>query len=416
MGFDVAVIGLGRVGLPLAMCFAQRGKRVLGIENNPGHAEAIRTGRMPFDEEGMQEVMDEVFAGSNFEVREHISEVADAEHVILTLGTPAVEYLEIDMRHVRSAVQELLPVLREGHTLLLRSTVAPGTTEAVAGYLERHSGFEVGDSIFVAHVPERIVEGKFLEEVHSLPCIVGGVGEASTERAAELFSAFDAQIIRTTPVQAELAKIWCNIFRYAEFALPNALMMDCEHHGANVFDVIDLINRDYPRGGIKMPGLTAGSCLRKDFAFAEERSTSPGLMSAVSRLQESIPAFLIEGLKQRLGPLADKKVAVLGLAFKGDSDDERDSLAHKLVRLLERELAEVAVHDPHVLTPTQSYEDALRDADAVVVAANHSAFGTDAAKRALSELAPDAILADIWNVFGRSELFTSVRQPSGVTE
>jgi UDP-N-acetyl-D-mannosaminuronic acid dehydrogenase len=416
MGFDVAVIGLGRVGLPLALCFAQRGKRVLGIENNPSTIDAIRSGRMPFDEEGMQEVMDEVLADPGLEVREHISEVAEADDIILTLGTPAVEYLEIDMRHVRSAVQELLPVLRSGHSLTLRSTVAPGTTEAVAGYLERHSGFEVGESIFVAHVPERIVEGRFLEEIHSLPCIVGGVGEASTERAADLFSVFDADVIRTTPTQAELAKIWCNVFRYAEFALPNALMMDCEHHGANVFEVIDLINRDYPRGGIKMPGLTAGSCLRKDFAFSEERSTSPGLMSAVSRLQESVPAFLIEGVKQRLGTLADKKVAVLGLAFKSDSDDERDSLAHKVVRLLERELAEVAIHDPHVPTPTQSFEEALRDADVVVVTTNHSAFGTEEAKRALAELAPDALLADIWNVFGRAELFAPVSQPTGVTE
>ena len=416
MSFDVAVIGLGRVGLPLGLCFAQRGLRVLGIENNPSQVDTIRAGKMPFDEKGMEKLMDEVLAGSGFEVREHISEVAEADNIILTLGTPAVEYLEIDMRHVRSAVQELLPVLRPGHSLILRSTVAPGTTEAVAGYLERHTGLEVGQSIFVAHVPERIVENNFLEEVQALPCIVGGVGEASGDRAAELFSAFDAPIIRTSPVQAELAKIWCNTFRYAEFALPNALMMDCEHHGANVFEVIDLINRDYPRGGIKMPGLTAGSCLRKDFAFSEERSTSPGLMSAVARLQESVPAFLVEGVKQRLGTLADKKVAVLGLAFKADSDDERDSLAHKLVRLLERELSEVAVHDPHVVTQTQSYEDALRDADVVVVAANHSAFGTPQAARTLEELAPDALLADIWNIFGREELFAPVRQPSGVAE
>lgn len=416
MGYDVAIIGLGRVGLPLALCFAQRGQRVLGIENDPNQIGAIRAGTMPFEEAGMQEVMDGVLAGPGLDIREHISDVADAEHIILTLGTPAVSYLEIDMRHVRSAIQELMPVLREGHSLILRSTVAPGTTEAVAGYLERRSGFDVGEEVFVAHVPERIAEGRFLEEIHTLPCIVGGVGEASGERAAELFSAFDAPIVHTTPTAAELAKIWCNVLRYAEFALPNALMMDCEHHGANVFEVIDLINRDYPRGGIKRPGLTAGSCLRKDFAFSEERSSSPGLMSAVSRVHESIPAFLIEGITQRLGTLADKKVAVLGLAFKADSDDERDSLAHKLVRLLERELAEVAIHDPHVPTPTLSFEDAVRDADVVVVATNHSVFAAPESRRALSELAPDALLADIWDVFGRAELFAPVGQPTGVAE
>ena len=150
-------------------------------------------------------------------------------------------------------------------------------------------------------------------------------------------------------MQAELAKIWTNILRYTQFALPNLLMMDCEQYGANVFEVIDLINRDYPRGGIARPGLTAGTCLRKDFAFSEERSSAPGMLLAVSRVHETVPLFLVEGLKARLGgSLRDRKVAVLGLTFKRDSDDVRDSLSHKLIRLLERELAHVARHDPHV--------------------------------------------------------------------
>ena len=126
-------------------------------------------------------------------------------------------------------------------------------------------------------------------------------------------------------------------------------MMDCERYGANVFDVIELINRDYPRGGMAMPGLTAGTCLRKDFAFSEEKSNAPGMLLGVSRVHESVPLFLVDGVKRRLGgSLRERKVAVLGLAFKRDTDDDRDSLSHKLVRLLERELADVAVHDPLV--------------------------------------------------------------------
>ena len=189
-----------------------------------------------------------------------------------------------------------------------------------------------------------------------------------------------APIVQTTPVQAELAKIWTNILRYATFALPNLLMMDCEQYGANVFEVIDLINRDYPRGGMALPGLTAGTCLRKDFTFSEERSNAPGMLLAVSRVHESVPLFLVQGIKRRLGgALAGRKVAVLGLAFKAGTDDERDSLSHKLIRLLERELADVAVHDPRVSTPTQSFEEAVGAADAVVVATNHPEFcGADA--------------------------------------
>ena len=158
------------------------------------------------------------------------------------------------------------------------------------------------------------------------------------------------------------------------FALPNLLMMDCERYDANVFDVIDLINHDYPRGGIALPGMTAGTCLRKDFAFSEERSNAPGMLLAVSRVNEAVPLFLVEGIKRRIGMVANRKVAVLGLTFKRNTDDERDSLSPKLIRLLERELADVAVCDPHAPTPTASLADALQDADVIVVATNHSEF------------------------------------------
>src|SRR5438309_1466601 len=176
-------------------------------------------------------------------------------------------------------------------------------------------GFQVGEDVFVAHAPERIAAGRFLEEIDTLPCIVGGVGARSGEVVGELFGVFRAPIVQTTPVQAELAKIWTNILRYTHFALPNLLMMDCEQYGANVFEVIDLVNRDYPRGGMAQPGFTAGTCLRKDFAFSEERSNAPGMLLAVSRVNESVPHFLVQGMKRRLpdGTLNGRKVAVLGL-------------------------------------------------------------------------------------------------------
>jgi UDP-N-acetyl-D-mannosaminuronic acid dehydrogenase len=243
-----------------------------------------------------------------------------------------------------------------------------------------------------------------VEEIDSLPCIIGGVGAGSGAAVAELFEVFTAPIVQTTPVQAELAKIWTNILRYAHFALPNLLMMDCEQHDANVFEVIDLINRDYPRGGIARPGFTAGTCLRKDFTFSEERSAAPGMLLAVSRVNESVPLFLVEGMKRRLDGLSGRKVAVLGLSFKRDTDDERDSLSHKLIRMLERELADVAVCDPVVATPTQSFEDAVRDAAAVVVATNHSAF--DGRLADVLELADDdAVVVDPWNCFGSAQVF-----------
>jgi UDP-N-acetyl-D-mannosaminuronic acid dehydrogenase len=403
---DVSVIGLGRIGLPLALSFADRGLRVIGIDNDPARLAAVRSGTMPFPEPGGQELLDRVGTGGLLSFAERISDGAAARHIVITLGTPSFSHIEIDMAPIRGALDDLLAVLAVGHTLVLRSTIAPGTTEFVAGYLAKHRGFVIGEDVFVAHAPERIAAGRFLDEIDTLPCIIGGVGEASGRRAAELFSVFDAQIVQTTPAQAELAKIWTNILRYTNFALPNLLMMDCERYGANVFEVIDLINRDYPRGGIAMPGLTAGTCLRKDFAFSEERSNAPGMLLAVSRVNESVPRFLVEGVSRRLGSLAHRKVAVLGLAFKADTDDERDSLAHKLIRLLERELADVCVHDPHVSTPTASFEEAVDDAEVVIVATNHSELrGAESRSAIVARAASGCLVVDPWNCLEIGRVF-----------
>jgi UDP-N-acetyl-D-mannosaminuronic acid dehydrogenase len=408
---DVAIIGCGRVGLPLALAFADNGLETIGIDVDAERLGALQDGRMPFEEPEAQEALARTSASGKVTWSSQVTDAAEADAIVITLGTPSFAHIEIDLRQIQSVLDDLLPVLREEQLLVLRSTIAPGTTDFVAGYLRKHRGFEPGEDIFVAHVPERIAAGRFFEEIGTLPCIIGGVGERSGQAAEELFSGLGASVVQTTPINAELAKIWTNILRYTMFALPNRLMIECEQYDANVFEVIDLINRDYPRGGMPAPGMTAGTCLRKDFAFSEERSNSPGMLLAVSRVNENVPLFLVEGLQRRLGSLEGKKVAVLGLAFKGDTDDERDSLSHKLIRLLERELADVAVHDPHVPTPTQSFDEAVLDADAVIIATDHSEFRRPEVLSALADGAKgEAILVDPWNCFGQYEVFARVAE------
>jgi len=402
---SVAVIGLGRVGLPLALSFADRGLDVIGVERVPATIEAVEAGRMPFEETGCQEVLERVLETGRLELTNDVRDAAKAEHIVLTLGTPAHMHIEIDVSQIRQVIDNLLPVLREGHSIVLRSTVAPGTTAWVTGYIEQRRDFTVGEDLFISHVPERIAEGAFLEEIAKLPSIIGGVGQGSGAKAAELFAAFGTDIVQTNPTEAEMAKIWTNILRYVTFAIPNLLMMECEQHDANVFEVIELINRDYPRGGMGRPGLTAGTCLRKDFAFSEERSSAPGMLLSVSRVHETVPRFLVDGLRKRLdGSLRDRKIAVLGLTFKKDTDDMRDSLSFKLIRLLERELAHVARHDPFVPDQSEPLDSALTDADAVIVATNHTEY-----EQIEDRLPAGVVVVDPWNVTGVGQVFADAR-------
>lgn len=409
MPTSVSVIGLGHVGLPLALAFADRGIPTIGVDVDADRLQAVRDGRMPFREVDGDEVMRRVHDAGTLRVSNATADAAESEHIVFTLGTPSLSHIEIDISQIRGVLDELLPLLRAGHSIILRSTIAPGTTEFVAGYIEKHRGLRAGEDIFVSHVPERIAAHHFFAEIDDLPQIVGGVGEASGHKAAELFSVFKAGLTQTSPVEAELAKIWTNIYRYATFALPNLLMMDCEQYGANVFEVIELINRSYPRGGIARPGLTAGTCLRKDFAFSEERSAAPGMLLAVSRVNENVPHFLVQGIKRRLGDLRDRRIAVLGLTFKANSDDLRDSLSAKLIRLLERELATVTQHDSVVGAPDGSLAEAVTGADAVVCAMNHDEYAAPEALATIREhAAGDCLLVDPWNAFGTREVFTRI--------
>src|SRR5918999_2055684 len=207
MPADVAIVGLGRIGLPLALSFADRGLAVVGIDREPRVLETVRAGTMPFRETGTQELLERVVAGDNLSLSQRIQEAAAADCIVLTLGTPTHVHIEIDISQIRSAIDALPPLLREGQTIILRSTVAPGTTEWVAGYIEQRRDFTVGEDVFVAHVPERIAVNHFVEEIATLPTIVGGVGAGSGDAAARLFGVFGTEIVQTTAVQAQPPKI-----------------------------------------------------------------------------------------------------------------------------------------------------------------------------------------------------------------
>jgi len=413
--YDVCIVGTGRVGLPLGLSFLEVGLRSVGVDIDARLRDTVNGGAMPFHEPGY----DALVSSRRFAVYADAATVRDADAVVVTVGTPLHNHIETDLRQIQRVLESVGPHLRPGHLLCLRSTVAPGTTAFVRRWLERNTGLRVGDTLALAFCPERIAEGKAYEEIRTLPQIIGTEDPLSRERAHALFASLAPDILATDYVSAELVKLFNNITRYVHFALANQFALIADTHGANIHEIRRMANLRYPRNLFAAPGLTAGTCLRKDFGMINEWSPYPDLLLSAWKMNEYMPAFLVQHLRQRT-PLHDKRVAMLGFSFKADTDDVRDSLAPKLMRYIERETPlSLRVHDPHLPSPLPEsdgvenapLEAALADVDCVFVATNHSGF--DAALQRLATLRPDAWIADIWNVSGIDQMFFQARALRG---
>ncbi|HEV1998108.1 MAG TPA: nucleotide sugar dehydrogenase, partial [Candidatus Dormibacteraeota bacterium] len=254
---SVAVIGLGRVGLPLALALAERGLRVHGVDVNQEYLDFLANGRMPFWEEGGEALLQR-HHGNRLTSGTDSAVVAECDYIVLTLGTPVDENMDPDLRQIDRALGALAPHLRPGQTLILRSTVSPGTTRWVEAKVEDDFGHKVGRDIFLAFCPERIAEGRALEELTTIPQIIGGVDDTSTARAAELFAVLGVDCLLTDDMSAELAKLFTNMYRYINFAVANEFMIIAGQHKRDINHIVHLVNHGYKRGGLALPGFTAG--------------------------------------------------------------------------------------------------------------------------------------------------------------
>jgi UDP-N-acetyl-D-mannosaminuronic acid dehydrogenase len=405
----IAVIGLGRVGLPLALILADAGVRVFGIDISADLLACLKMRRMPFLEEGCQTLL-ERHLGAHFFPGADLAVVADATTVVLTLGTPIDEHMNPVFSQVEAVVKDMLPLLQPGCLIVLRSTVSPGTTEYLRRMIEKVSEFRVGKNIFLAFCPERIAEGKSIEEIPMIPQIVGALDQESIERAGALFRKITKTILTTNARSAELAKLFCNMYRYIDFAIANEFMMIAQQHGQEISEIVELVNRDYKRGGLKSPGLTGGPCLYKDGFFLVSKTPYSDLISTAWKINETVPAHLIDQIKT-IVPLDGAKVAILGLSFKKNIDDPRNSLAYKLKKILHAEGADVHLHDPFIAS--EPLEKALSGADMIFLAINHDCFHTLTLETIRTLVRKDAVICDIWNLFGTGRIIFSLNQILG---
>lgn len=412
--FDVCVVGTGRVGLPLGLSFIEAGVAAVGHDIDPDLRQTVNDGVMPFNEPGY----DELIASRKFRVESDPSVASECSAIVVTVGTPLHNHVETDLSQIDRVLEALAPHLRSGQLLCLRSTVAPGSTEFVRRWIERYTDFVVGEDVFLAFAPERLAEGKAHSEVRTLPQIIGAEDPESRARAQLLFERLTLEILHTDFITAELVKLFNNISRYVHFAVANNFAMIADSFGANVYEVRHLANYNYPRSFIAAPGFTAGTCLRKDFGMVNEWNPYPDMFLAAWKLNEFMPNFLVENLGRRV-TLHAKTVAVLGLTFKANTDDLRDSLVPKLWRYVHRQMpGEIRVSDHHVADPVPEpgigsprnwpAEEAVRGADVVFVATNHDGYAE--LLRTVSAEAPDTWIVDIWNVGETDEVFYQARR------
>jgi UDP-N-acetyl-D-mannosaminuronic acid dehydrogenase len=389
---DVVVVGgCGHVGLPLGIGFADRGLRTSVYDINAAAVAMVNRAELPFDEPGAQPVIDRVIASGMLSASDDPAVISCAEHVVVVIGTPVDEHLNPDARAVPDAVMAIADRLRPGQLLVLRSTVFPGVTSLVERELATASV-----PVDVAFCPERIAEGKAMTELFALPQIVSGRSDAVLERAEKLFGHLTAVTVRLSPEEAELAKLFTNVWRYIKFAASNQLFMMANDFGLDYERIRSALAFEYPRASdIPRAGFAAGPCLFKDTmqlaAFTDNKFV---LGHSAMLVNEGLPLYVVTKMGERFPDLASMKVGILGMAFKGESDDIRSSLSFKLRRILRFRASKVLCADPFVVGDDRmmDHDALLAEADVIVIGAPHERY---------RDLVTDKPVVDLWGITGR---------------
>src|SRR6202162_4092430 len=385
----VIAAGWAPVALPLALSLADSGYRV-GIDDiDATKIDQVRAGNVPFLENGAEELLRKLLPGGRLDFSADSGLLARTDTVILVIGTPIDEFMNPSVRVFDRVLDDLVPHLRDGSLVVLRSTVFPGTTETVERRL-RAGGLDVE----VVFCPERIAEGHALEEIRSLPQLIGATSDRGFEKASRLFQPLGVSVVRTTPLGAELANVLTNTWRYMKCAIANQFFQIAHRSGVDYNNVLDAIRRDYPRAAdLPGPGFAAGPCLLKDTmqlsAFTPDHFP---MGQAAMQINEGLPHYIVDTLNSR-EPLQGRTLGILGMAFKGESDDPRASLSYKLRKLAAFKGAHVLCTDPFIHDPTfDSLEKVWNDSEVLVIAAPHRAY------KELDLAGRDVV--DIWGITG----------------
>jgi UDP-N-acetyl-D-mannosaminuronic acid dehydrogenase len=388
----VVVGGGGHVGLPLSLVLADVGYNVTALDISIDTVEIVNSGVVPFTEDGASDLLKRLLNEKKFIATSDPKCLLTADIVIVVIGTPVDEHLSPDPNSVVRAVEELFPYLNDSQLVILRSTVFPGVLDRVEKVTKN-----IYPGIEVVYCPERIVEGQALRELRELPQIIGARNEKAFLRADEIFKNLSVATVWTSPEEAELAKLFTNVWRYVKFATANQFWMMANDLGIDYENVRQAIAYEYPRASdLPRAGFAAGPCLFKDTMqlSALVQQNFP-LGNSAMMINEGTPGYLVNRLMQKYD-LPNMTVGILGMAFKGDVDDTRSSLAFKLKKLLAFKCKEVLMSDPLVIDKRFiDYEEILEKSDILIIGAPHSSY---------KDLKINKPLIDIWNITGNGVL------------
>ncbi len=372
--YDVVVVGGGgHVGLPLALVFADRGLNVLVYDINSTTLDKIRSGVVPFAENGAEELLAKLLPTGRLHLTDEAAKVADAKTVVITIGTPVDEFQNPVLRVMKECIDDLSPYLDDEQLLVLRSTVYPGTTDWMARYLDDTYAL----TPLLAFCPERVVQGKAIEEVQSLPQIVSGTTPEAAQAAGDLFAPFVPEIVYLEPTEAEFAKLFNNAWRYIQFAVANQFYMMTEAAGVDYYRVLDGMKHNYKRAaGIPSAGFAAGPCLYKDTMQLSAFSNNTFSIGHASMLvNEGMVNWVVDQIARQYD-LGELKVGLLGMAFKANIDDIRSSLSYKLKKLLEFRARKVLTTDHYVTVDPDlmPLADVIEQSDLLILCVPHNEY------------------------------------------
>lgn len=399
-GKRVSVIGAGgHVGFPLSLVLADSGFDVFGIDVNADIVENLNQGIVPYVEEGAEEILKKSLKKGNLRFTIESNPISNSNILIIIIGTPIDENLNPRIDPLLNELKKQENNFRKGQLIILRSTISPGTTEMVKKIIEDMTGMKEGSDFHLVFAPERVLQTKAITEIKKIPQIIGCFNEIGFQKAKDFFSVFNKnECIELKPHEAEIGKLITNMARYVSFALANEFYIIGDTFGANMHKVINACNKEYPRLNLPRPGPNVGGpCLYKDGYYLLEKIPFIDIIGTSFKINESMPMYLLNKVSKKH---SIKKACILGMTFKPNCDDIRNSLSYKLRKQLRGIGAEIIEVDPYI--PEFSDFERIRGVDTLILMTPHEEFKD--LKRLVNIIDnPDCIIVDMWNYWSENE-------------